>query len=1281
MQIISGGNALSEFRAASVLARLQAIDASVSSVSARWAYLLDTDQPLEGEALQRCSALLDADEVALETAAVLWVVPRLGTQSPWSTKATNIFHNCALAHVRRVERATVYQLNDWGGEHREALSAVLHDRMTESVLGSASDAASVFTVESARSLERVPVLTQGRQAILAADSALGLALSDDEVDYLVENFTALGRDPSDAELMMFAQANSEHCRHKIFRADWIVDGEAQPHGLFDMIRNTHAKHPGRVLSAYSDNAAVIEGHSAERYFADAADGIYRAHAEPAHVQIKVETHNHPTAIAPFAGAATGSGGEIRDEGATGTGAKPKAGLCGFTVSNLRIPGLERAWENDFGKPDRMASALDIMTDGPIGAAAFNNEFGRPNLTGYFRTFEDRITVGGHSSLRGYHKPIMIAGGLGNVRPAHVLKPGFAAGAKLVVLGGPAMLIGLGGGAASSVASGASSGDLDFASVQRGNPEMERRCQEVIDRCTALGDDNPIASIHDVGAGGLSNAFPELVDDCDLGARFELRDIPNAEPGLSPLEIWCNEAQERYVLAINPDDLSRFEALCARERCPMAVVGEATAEAHLQLTDRDTQDAPVDMPMSVLLGKAPRMTRDVTRLANDGHAIDTAALDLGESARRVLQLPSVAAKNFLITIGDRSITGLIARDQLVGPWQMPVADCAITLNDFVGRAGEAMAMGERPPIALLNPAASARMAIGEALTNLAVAPVGDITNVSLSANWMAACGHPGEDVALFEGVKAVGLELCPSLGVNIPVGKDSLSMRTVWEDDNGRHTQSSPLSLIATAFAPVHDAARAVTPQLVPEEGNRLLLLDLGAGRNRLGGSALAQVWNQTGDSTPDLDDPAKFVAAFNTLQGLLDAGALMAAHDRSDGGLLAALAEMGFAGGCGVSVAVDALGDDDHAVLFNEELGWVVQVSADRMADVLSAFADAGLAGVLRDIGTATVAPTFRFTRGGSTVLDVSRTAALNDWWSTSHAMARLRDNPDCADSEFETVLDAANPGMQPRVPADRDSWFAPTVATHRPRVAVLREQGVNGQIEMAAAFDRAGFDAVDVHMSDLVDGRVSLESVQALVACGGFSYGDVLGAGGGWARSILFNDALHEAFGAYFDRPDTLTLGVCNGCQMLSHLHALIPGAAGWPQFVRNASEQFEARASMVEIQAGNSVLLDGMSGWQLPVAVAHGEGRVLTRADNTPAPVLAYVDNHGNTTEQYPANPNGSPNGAAGFTSDDGRATIMMPHPERVFRSIQMSHAPTDWPEASPWLRLFQNARKALA
>lgn len=1280
MLIIPGRDALSRFRARALLARLQAHNSTISSIEARFVYFLSLESQLDHTSRERCDRLLDADHIALWSESVRWVVPRLGTQSSWSSKATNIFHNCGLGAVSRVERGIAYHLANWDGTGVDAIDAQLHDRMTESVLAGANQAGCLFVEEASRELAHIPVRTHGRQALLAADAELGLALSDDEVDYLVDHFEVLGRDPTDAELMMFAQANSEHCRHKIFNADWVIDGEPQDASLFGMIRNTHKQFQGRVLSAYRDNAAVLEGYSAERYFADHADRVYRAHREPAHIQIKVETHNHPTAIAPFAGAATGSGGEIRDEGATGLGAKPKAGLCGFTVSNLRIPDFEQPWERDFGKPERIASAFEIMRDGPLGAAAFNNEFGRPNLAGYFRTFEDKVTVGGRTSLRGYHKPIMIAGGLGNVRPEHALKAGFHAGVKLVVLGGPAMLIGLGGGAASSVASGDSSGDLDFASVQRGNPEMERRCQEVIDRCTALGENNPIASIHDVGAGGLSNAFPELVDDCGLGARIELRDIPSAEPGLSPLEIWCNEAQERYVLAIRPVHLPRFAALCRRERCPVTVVGEATAERRLTLTDRATDDAPVDMPMSVLLGKAPKMTRSVERFRYGAAGLDTPNMPLDESARRVLQLPSVAAKGFLITIGDRSVTGLIARDQLVGPWQMPVADCAITLNDYVGTAGEAMAMGERPPIALLDPAASARMAIGEALTNLASAPVGDISNVSLSANWMAACGQPGEDAALFDSVEAVGLELCPALGVNVPVGKDSLSMRTTWEDGTGRHTQSAPLSLIATAFAPVHDATRAVTPQLHPIDSNRLFLVDLGAGKNRLGGSALAQVWNQTGDHPADLDQPGQFVAAFNTLQSVVEAGLVLAVHDRSDGGLFATLCEMAFTGGCGLRIALDSLGTDTHAALFSEELGWVLQTTSGSAQRVIDAFGHAGLAELLHDIGSANETRQLVFSYASAVVLNVSREAALADWWATSHAMARLRDNPGCADSELATVIDPANPGQHPRLPAEPKSWFAPAVPSTKPRVAILREQGVNGQIEMAAAFDRAGFEAVDVHMTDLISGEQDLDCFNLLAACGGFSYGDVLGAGGGWARTILYNDKLRDAFSSFFERSDTLTLGVCNGCQMLSHLKSLIPGAVHWPGFARNTSEQFEARSAMVEIQASNSLLLDGMAGWQLPVAVAHGEGRVDWPDTETAGSVIRYIDNTGNPTEAYPANPNGSPNGATGFTTTDGRATIMMPHPERVFRTIQLSYAPSDWPEASPWLRLFQNAHKLI-
>lgn len=1276
MLILPGAPAHSAFRLDALLNDCRQRGQAPDAIRSRYVYFIQPEGDYDAEQRAHMAELLDAElDAYAAPEGALWVLPRLGTQSPWSSKASDIFRNCGLP-VARVERGVELQLE--GAFDLAVIRDALHDRMTESLLSDPAPFAHLFDVHTPQPLTRIPLAEKGRAALEEANASMGLALSEDEIDYLVESYGALPRnqDPTDAELMMFAQANSEHCRHKIFGADWTVDGEVQDKGLFAMIRNTHATHPGGVLSAYSDNAAVITGNPAKRLLADPSSGRYQWFEEPAHIQIKVETHNHPTAIAPFAGAATGSGGEIRDEGATGTGAKPKAGLCGFSVSNLRIDGLPQPWERDHGKPERIASAQQIMLEGPIGAAAFNNEFGRPNLAGYFRTYEDDVQFNDRSELRGFHKPIMIAGGLGNVRPQQVLKHGFPSGTPLVVLGGPAMLIGLGGGAASSVASGQGDAELDFASVQRGNPEMERRCQEVIDRCVALGDANPVLSVHDVGAGGLSNAFPELVDDAGLGARFELRKIPSTEPGMAPHEIWCNEAQERYVFAIAADRLEAFLALAERERCPVAVVGEATDDGQLHLGDATLGESPVDIPMQLLLGKAPKTSKDVQRVQYGGAALDTAAIDLDAAAERVLQLPSVAAKNFLITIGDRSITGLVARDQLVGPWQMPVADAAVTFNDYSGTDGEAMAMGERSPVALVDPAASARMAIGEAITNIASAPIGDIRGISLSANWMAACGHPGEDAALFDAVKAVGMELCPALGVNIPVGKDSLSMKTVWQHEGQEQVMASPVSLVATAFAATQDAARTLTPQLSADVDAALILIDLGAGQNRLGGSALAQVHNAIGDRAPDVDDPSRLVAMVNTVQSLLAQGSLVAYHDRSDGGLFAAVAEMAFTGNTGVDLDMAALGDDAVAALFNEELGAVVQAAPGRADAVLAALADAGLGDCCHRLGAPNGARQLRIQRGDQALFGRDISELLGLWWSTSHAMQRLRDNPECADQERDTVLDPANPGVQTRVSFDAQEHIAaPYIAGGvRPQVAILREQGVNGQIEMAASFETAGFDTLDVHMSDLVAGRMTLDQVKGVIACGGFSYGDVLGAGGGWARGILYNAQLRDQFEAFFHRDDSFGLGVCNGCQMFSHLAPLIPGAAHWPKFLRNRSEQFEGRMSLVEVQESPSILLQGMAGSVVPVAVAHGEGRAEGAGGES---CLRYVDNHLQPTEVYPANPNGSPGGATGYTSSDGRFTIMMPHPERVTTTPQLSWAPADWGFKSPWMRLFENAR----
>ncbi len=1297
MLILRGSPALSDFRLTRLRERLLEAVPEVAGLSAEHVHFVDLERPLDEAEQQVLARLLDYGPppgAAPPKGTLLLVLPRFGTVSPWSSKATDIAHRCGLQKVLRIERGTAYYLRcregvdpDDGWQGRAA--ALLHDRMTESVCYALSEAEGLFLHADPRPLETVDILGGGRAALVAADRELGLALSPDEIDYLVESFTALGRNPTDVELMMFAQANSEHCRHKIFNADWRIDGQAQPHSLFAMIRQTHEAAPEGVLSAYADNAAVLAGPECLRFFPDPADGVYRPVREAAHINIKVETHNHPTAIAPFPGAATGAGGEIRDEGATGRGARPKAGLCGFSVSNLKIPGARRPWEREHGKPGRIVSALEIMLEGPIGAAAFNNEFGRPNLAGYFRTYEDHVPGPRGEQLRGYHKPIMIAGGLGAVRPCHVEKARIPPRAQLVVLGGPAMLIGLGGGAASSMASGSSSEALDFASVQRGNPEMQRRCQEVIDRCWQLGGDNPILSIHDVGAGGLSNAIPEIVHDSDRGARIELRTIPSDEPGMSPMQIWCNEAQERYVLAVAPERLEAFQAICERERCPYAVVGEVTQEERLVVGDGYFDNTPVDMPMALLFGKPPKMLRDVRHHPFTKESLDRAVIDLEEAARRVLQLPAVADKSFLITIGDRSVTGLVARDQMVGPWQVPVADVAVTLADYEGYRGEAMAMGERSPVALLHGPASGRLAVGEALTNIAAAPIARLGDVRLSANWMAAAGEPGEDAVLYDTVRAVALELCPVLGIAIPVGKDSLSMKTVWAQDGETREMTAPLSLIVSAFAPVTDCRDVLTPMLRRDRGDTdLILVDLGKGARRLGASALAQVYNQLGHHPPDLDDPRALRAFFETLQELNREGLVLAYHDRSDGGLFVTLCEMAFAGRCGLDIQLEDLGDDVLALLFCEELGAVLQVRHCDTDTVLAAFREAGLRQHTHVVGTLRDDQRIVFRRGSEIVLAAERAHWQRLWSETSFRMQALRDNPDCARQQYDALLDD-DPGLSPRLTFDpAEDICAPFInGGARPRIAILREQGVNGQQEMAAAFHRAGFECVDLHMSDLIAGRQDLAGFQGLAACGGFSYGDVLGAGGGWAKSILFNARAREAFAAFFQRDDTFALGVCNGCQMLAGLRELIPGAGAWPRFVRNLSEQFEARLSLVEVQPSPSLFLEGMAGSRLPIAVAHGEGRVEYRdpaheamlADNGQI-ALRYVDNHGTVTERYPANPNGSPGGATAFTTPDGRFTIMMPHPERVFRSVQHAWCPDDWGEDGPWLRLFRNARRWL-
>ncbi|MEY1662732.1 phosphoribosylformylglycinamidine synthase [Isoalcanivorax beigongshangi] len=1292
MLILPGSSALSPFRQE----KLQASLPGVSALGARFVHFVALD-----------GALTDAQEGVLEqllrygpTGAVTLpeqgeqfvVVPRPGTISPWSSKATDICHNAGLAAVQRIERGIEYRVVwDAAVTDRAAVLAALHDRMTEAVLESLEQAQVLFARQAPRPLARVDVLQGGRDALVQANRELGLALAEDEIDYLLEQFLRLDRNPTDAELMMFAQANSEHCRHKIFNASWTIDGEQQSHSLFGMIRNTFKENPGRVLSAYKDNAAVMAGHDGARFFPNPDTGTYHYVQEPIHILMKVETHNHPTAIAPFPGASTGSGGEIRDEGATGLGGKPKAGLSGFSVSNLNIPGFAQPWEQPYGKPERIVSALDIMVEGPLGGAAFNNEFGRPNLCGYFRTLELEVNGANGMEVRGYHKPIMIAGGLGNIRDGHVEKKPIPAGAHIIVLGGPALLIGLGGGAASSMASGESAEELDFASVQRDNPEMERRCQEVIDACWAQGERNPIVSIHDVGAGGLSNALPELVHDAERGARLELRDIPCDEPGMSPVEIWCNEAQERYVMAVLPADLDRFAALCARERAPFAVLGQATDEEHLLLGDRHFNEAPVDLPMDVLFGKAPKMQREFERTDFERRPFDLAGISLKEATQRVLQLPSVASKSFLITIGDRSVTGLVHRDQLVGPWQVPVADCAVTASSFQGYTGEAMSMGERTPLALVDAAASGRMAVAEALTNLAGTDVGDITRISLSANWMAAAGHPGEDQNLFDTVKAVGMELCPALGINIPVGKDSLSMRTLWTDKGIEKSVTAPLSLIVSAFAPVNDIRNTLTPQLQTGVDSRLVLVDLGAGRNRMGGSALAQVYGQVGAEAPDVDAADTLKAFFQTTQTLVAGKQLLAYHDRSDGGLWAAAAEMAFAGRVGIELTLDALAGDDEevlAALFNEEAGALLQVAESQLDAVLAAYTAAGLGGCVQVVGALNDEDEIRVRLGGAVLLAAPRRELHQLWAETSFRIQAMRDNPSCAQQEFDAIPQRDDPGLSALSLSFKlgENPAAHLQGAERPAVAVLREQGVNGHVEMAAAFERAGFRAVDVHMSDLLSGRVQLQDFRGLVACGGFSYGDVLGAGGGWAKTILFNPALREAFSTFFQRPDTFTLGVCNGCQMLSGLKELIPGAEHWPRFVRNRSEQFEARMVLVEVQPSPSIFLKGMEGSRLPIASAHGEGfaeisaESLASCEANQQVAVRFVDGNGQPTEQYPANPNGSVAGVTGFTSLDGRATIMMPHPERLFRVVQNSWMPPQWrdQEDGAWLRMFQNARK---
>ncbi|MET1255978.1 phosphoribosylformylglycinamidine synthase [Aliikangiella maris] len=1293
MLILRGAPALSEFRSQKLLENGQKILPHLGQVYAEYVHFADLNQELPDEKLAVLKQLLTygSRKTIKETkGAFALVTPRRGTISPWSSKATDIAHNCGLHEINRIERGVSWYCQDVEGQDlsesdMQQLFPLIHDRMMESIFAALKEAEVLFERAQPAEMTSVDILGGGQVALEAANQSLGLALADDEIVYLVERFTELQRNPSDVELMMFAQANSEHCRHKIFNASWTIDSQQKENSLFGMIRNTHKVSPDGVLSAYKDNAAVIEGFNQPRLWAEQDSGEYHYHVEPIHILMKVETHNHPTAISPFPGASTGSGGEIRDEGATGRGGKPKAGLTGFSVSNLEIPGFSQPWENTYGKPERIVSALDIMVHGPLGGAAFNNEFGRPNLCGYFRTYEQAVEFDYGSQVRGYHKPIMIAGGLGNIREQHVQKAAIEPGYHVIVLGGPAMLIGLGGGAASSMASGTSDENLDFASVQRENPEMERRCQEVIDTCWAMGQDNPIEFIHDIGAGGLSNAVPELVHDGGRGGQFELRRVPNDEPGMSPLEIWCNESQERYVLAVSPEKLAQFEAICQRERCPFAVLGEATEAKHLTLNDEHFENQPVDLPMDVLFGKPPKMHRDVSSTKVIGHELAIDA-EIEEVLNRVLSLPAVADKTFLITIGDRTVGGLSHRDQMVGPWQVPVADCAVTASSLNSTTGEAMAMGERTPIANLNYAASARMAVAEAITNIAASKIDKISMIRLSANWMAACGAPGEDAGLYEAVEAVGIDLCPKLGIAIPVGKDSMSMRTVWQDGEQEKSVTAPLSLIVSAFAPVTDIRKTLTPQLKTGIDSQLIFIDLGQGKNRLGATALAQVFGQLGSESADVNSAEKLTQFFRAIQHLNNENMLLAYHDRSDGGLVTTLIEMAFAGHCGLSIDLSALANDALSVLFNEELGCVIQVNKKHSEKVMQTLEQFGLADESFIIGQPNEKLSVKVTHSNRTWIERKLMDLRAVWSETTYQMQALRDNPQCAQEEKELRLDADNPGINPQLTFDTaEDIAAPYLnLTNKPKVAVLREQGVNSHLEMAAVLLKSGFNAIDVHMSDLMANRVNLDDFIGLVACGGFSYGDVLGAGEGWAKSILFNEQLKTAFTRFFEREDTFALGICNGCQMLSNLRSIIPGTSHWPHFVRNASEQFEARFSMVEVMPSPSIFMRGMEGSRIPIAVSHGEGRAeydneqtAQAANQSGLVTVRFIDNYGQTATHYPSNPNGSLFGITGLTNENGRVTIMMPHPERVARTVQNSYAPAEWGEDGPWTRMFRNAR----
>jgi len=1297
MLSLRGSVAASPFRLEKILNALKQSAPAIAQIRTEFWHFVWASEELN--ALQQNSLaqiLTYGPKVSLEAAEgeLFLVIPRIGTISPWASRATDIANHCGLESVTRIERGIAYYVKTSNGQalteaEKTALKALIHDRMTETVIHHFEDAARLMHQASPKPLSSVDILTGGIQALNNANSELGLALSPDEVGYLFDNFTRIGRNPTDVELMMFAQANSEHCRHKIFNADWVIDGEAQAQSLFGMIRNTHKLHPGKTVVAYSDNSSIVStgknGEKTKRFY-PTKDGAYGFVEEETYYLMKVETHNHPTAISPFAGAATGAGGEIRDEGATGSGSKPKAGLTGFSVSNLQIPEFVQPWEQAYGKPSRTASPLQIMIDGPLGGAAYNNEFGRPNIAGYFRTFE----LENAGEVRGYHKPIMLAGGVGNISAQHAYKNPIPVGAALIQLGGPAMLIGLGGGAASSMDTGSNAENLDFDSVQRGNPELERRAQEVIDRCWQLGEKNPILSIHDVGAGGISNAFPELVNDAKVGAVFQLRDVHNEEPGMSPRELWSNEAQERYVMAIAREDLPRFKEICERERCPFAVVGVATEERHLTVADSLFDNKPVDMDLSVLLGKPPKMMRDVKSVQPNLTTFDTSKIDLKDASARVLRLPGVADKTFLITIGDRSVTGLVAREQMVGPWQIPVSDVAVTLAGYETYIGEAFAIGERAPLALINAPASGRMAIGEAITNIAASLIDDISDLKLSANWMAPAGHAGEDAALFATVKAVGMEICPALGVSIPVGKDSMSMKTVWNEDGQNKAVTSPISLVVTAFAETSDARKTLTPQLQTDVATKLILIDLGGGKNRMGGSSLAQVYGAVGDVAPDVDHPAQLKTFFAQVQALNSAGKLLAYHDRSDGGMFTTLVEMAFAGHCGLNIDLSNLTGDIASILFNEELGAVIQVKAEDKAEILAHLNQTFGENLAYEVGEVTAENEILVSNKGKNIFVDTRINLHRMWSETTYHMQKLRDNPSCAQQEYDNILDDSNRGLFSELTFKPSENIAAPYMNKgaKPKMAILREQGVNGHVEMAASFDRAGFATFDVHMSDIIAGRVSLKDFAGFVACGGFSYGDVLGAGEGWAKSILFNNRARDEFSAFFNRNDSFALGVCNGCQMMSNLRELIPGAMHWPHFVKNQSEQFEARLCMVEVLKSPSLFFNGMAGSKMPIAVAHGEGFTEFSQHSDVNAVLAnnlvtmrFIDNASTPTTVYPFNPNGSPAGITGLTTQDGRFSIMMPHPERVIRQVQNTWQRCGDEEDSAWMRMFRNARKFLA